>query len=346
MKKFFLTFVWVFVLSIMVFSQDIFSPISDLNDSEKSIIEEAKNKIDRGNRMAANADNDRQKYANLFDSDRRRRQNRAEKKLVPAKRNLLSAGNFHREGYEALYNLYYEKLSTLSFKFPADQQEADNLASQAERLYRNGTTALTRNAASYTDRELERDVKFNSLETSVKTGERQLKEAVEKLSEALILYEKQADKEQEYYAQDLEAWQNAMMQNSISGYEKYIEDFPLGKFINQAQSKIEELEERIRLAEQMQSNPNLAYHIQIMADTKSWTKEDIKSKIFFTNEEIVEKYVDGWYKYWIGSYNTYSEAKVRRDQVRRTRRGAFVVATINGEPVGEILKAIDVEEKK
>ena len=340
MKNLLLLFIFA-IFSFQLVAQDIYQPMSELSDSDLEVIADAKDEIERGDRMVANADSEYQKYSNLFNSSKKSKQKKAEKKTVQAKRNLLSAKAYYNKGYKKLYDLYSEKLSILVFQFPEDQQIADDLKAEAEALFSNGETMLTRNT-TYTPKQLKKDVKFKTLQSEVKTGAAKEKEAIEKLAEALNLHDLQAQKQQDYATRDNEAWQNAMMQNSIVGYQAYIDNFPKGLHVYEAQQKIDDLEEKIRIAEQQQSSPELIYHIQIMADNHKWTTQDIKSKVYYTNEQITENYLDGWYKYWIGNYSTYDEAKAAVKIVKQKRKGAFVVGTINGQIV-DILSALDAE---
>lgn len=343
MRKIVVLFIVCF-FSITSSSQDIYEPISDLTDEDKEIIEDAKKYIERGNRMVENAENDYQKYIDLFTHKRKWRRRRAEKKTVPAKRNLIAAGNYYHKGYELLYNLYSEKLELIEFEFEEDKQKADDLASEAENSFNNGKNSLQSNK-NYSDKDLKKEVTYKSLENKIKTGAKDEKEAVEDLCEALGIYETQKEKKVTLKKEDKKAWQKALMENSINSYQNYIDKYPNGSFVEQAKIKIEELEEKIRIAQQQQDNPDLVYHIQIMADTRKWTTQEIKNKIYYTNEKIEEQYINGWYKYWIGTFETYDQAKAYLSKVRKKRKGAFVVATVNGQFV-DILQAINVEQNK
>lgn len=343
MKKLFLV-ILVLAFNISLFSQDIYSPTSDLTDSEKDKIEDAKKDIVRADRMTANANNDYQKYKNLLTSDKKSKQKKGEKKTVQSKRNLLTAGTYFSKGYEALYNLYSEKLSTIIFKFPEDQQSADEYKTKADKLFADGSSMLSKHG-SYSDKDLKKSVQFKTLQTDIITGSQLEKESVQNLAKALELYDLQEKKQDDLNQKDNEAWQNAVMENSITGFETYIDNYPNGLHIYEAEQKIQELEEKIRIAETQQNNPELIYHIQILADTKQWSDQKIKSKIYYTNEKISENYIDGWYKYWIGSYDSYDEAKEAVKKVKIKRKSAFVVGTVNGELV-EILDALNVEENK
>lgn len=340
MKKIFV-FLITGLLFFQINAQDIFNPIKSLTDNEKTTIADAQDKLDRAIRMMANADNEYQKYKSYFTSDKKNKQKSAESKTVTAKRNILSAANYYNKGYSLLYQLYMDKLSTLVFGFQDDQTNANKLSDEAETIFAQGQTLLTKNG-SYTDKELKKNVGYKSLESTVKNGADKENEAVMKLVEAMQIFENQDQRRQQYNEKDSRAWQNALMENSISGYQTYIEDYVNGVHINEAQTKIRELEDKIKIAELQQTNPDLVYHIQIMADKHAWSNSDIKSKIYFTNETITETYFDGWYKYWIGNYPSYEDAKAKAQKIQAKRRGVFVVATLNGVPV-DILQALNVE---
>jgi len=151
MKKFFI-FLIIGVISFQINAQDIFNPTSDLSDADKTAIADAKKKLDRAIRMMANANNDYKKYENLFTHKSKRKQKKAEKKTVTAKRNILSAANYYNKGYGVLYELYIDKLSSLIYNFQDDRTKADNLILEAGKLFTTGQTLLTKNS-SYTDKE-------------------------------------------------------------------------------------------------------------------------------------------------------------------------------------------------
>lgn len=328
-----------------VFSQvDIFNPPLTFSNDEESIIQKSEKDINRADKMMTNAQNDFDKYKKLFTSKRRRKQKKAEKKTVTAKRNMLTAATFYNKGYENLYKLYTDRLSKLNFEFDEDRTEADKLVANAEKLFKSGQKQLPLNK-TYSDKDLKKKVKFTQLKSKVNKGKNDLQRSIEKLTEAMDLFAQQNAKKQKMIEEDNNAWQSALQTNSIDSYQHYLDKYPDGLHKAEAQNKIDEIQKQIELAQQQQENPDLIYHVQIMADTHPWTTDEIKRKIYFTNQKIEETYSDGWYKYWIGSFDNYEDAKALRDQVRRRRKGAFVVATVNGQIV-DILKALDFESSE
>jgi len=344
MKKIFLI-IPVLFLSISLWAQDIYAPTADLTESEKAIITNAQKDITRGDQMVSTADGEYNKYSSLVNSDKKSKKNKGEKKLVPAKRNLLTASTYYQKGYTALYNLYVEKLQTVEFIFQDDQKTAKDLMDEAEKKYNEGKSSLSKIPA-YTDKQLDNDVKYATLCGNIKKGSDNEKIAVEKLAEALGLYDKQIMKQADLSAKDKQSWQNALMENSISGYKKYKVDFPNGLYIGEANTKILELEEKIKIAEQQQNDLKLVYHIQILADEKRWAVTDVQSHRGIY-EPVTEKIIEGpnKYKYWVGNYTKYDDAKAAAKKLKKGKSKYFVIAEINGNVV-DIKTAINVEKNK
>lgn len=334
----------LFLVSFPAISQDIFNPPVTFSESEQETITKAKKYIDRGDNMMDLANNDYQKYSNLFKSKKRSKKQKAEHKTVQAKRNMLTAATFYDKGYKALYDLYMDKLSTLNFEFTEDKNTADDLVAKAEKSFKNGQKKLPLKV-NYSDKDLKKKIKFNTIKSKVTAGQNLEEEAITDLIQAFNLYAQQEVKKQKQIEEDNNAWQVALKENSIDSYQKYLDSYPNGKHVSDANTKIAELERQVEIAQQQQTNPDLVYHLQIMADTHPWTTNQIKQKIYFTNETITEQYIDGWYKYWIYDFSSYAEAKKKLAEIRKKRRGAFIVGTINGTLV-DISQAINVEQKQ
>jgi hypothetical protein len=81
-------------------------------------------------------------------------------------------------------------------------------------------------------------------------------------------------------------------------------------------------------------NTNIAtgfnYKIQVAACRVKIPANEL-SGIYPETDKITETYEDGWYKYTIGNFKTYNEARTLRNQ--SSVSGAFVVAYINGKRV-------------
>jgi hypothetical protein len=72
------------------------------------------------------------------------------------------------------------------------------------------------------------------------------------------------------------------------------------------------------------------YKIQILASREKLDRMDIQ-KIYSGKENISENFEDTWYKYTLGNFKTYKEAKVLRDRIHV--EGSFIVAYLNGKRI-------------
>jgi hypothetical protein len=55
--------------------------------------------------------------------------------------------------------------------------------------------------------------------------------------------------------------------------------------------------------------------------------------IFSGTEKINESLEDGWFKYTIGSFNTYQAARSFRNELKSKVKGIFVIAYYNGKRI-------------
>jgi len=343
MKKLIVLFIGVFFIQFS-FGQsvDIYGVILNPTSKQKSSISRAKRDIGRADKLVSAAQKAYQKYSKLFNSKRKRKRRRAEKKTVSAKRNLMTAGTFYDKGYKALYDLYTDYLKGVSFSFPEDQQKAANLMSEAENFFKTGESILQKNRG-FTDKELKKKVQFKKLQGSIYKGRDNEKQAIEKLAQAIQLYNMQGEKLKAQQQKEDNLWQQALQANTISAYQNYINAYPDGRYVSLAQQKIAEIEQQIKEAEQNKES-DIIYRVQILADVRPWTDNEIKAK-YGISDHIYESFYNGWYKYSVGEFHKYEDAKQKRDQIRKKVKGAFVIAfTKDGQYIDNILEAINLEQ--
>lgn len=96
----------------------------------------------------------------------------------------------------------------------------------------------------------------------------------------------------------------------------------------------EVVEQEIISAAPAKPADRIHYKVQIAADDVPLDLEFIKTKVYNSNEVINNEYTNGTYRYLIGRYNTYEEAREARD--RMNVKGAFIVEYKNGERQAEI----------
>ncbi len=94
------------------------------------------------------------------------------------------------------------------------------------------------------------------------------------------------------------------------------------------------VEEDIPEVDEMPKTPavqpdRIHYKVQIAADVTPLTLEFLQKKVYNTTEVINNEYTDGTYRYLVGRYDTYEEAKAAK--IRMKVKGAFVVKYKNGK---------------
>ena len=80
-------------------------------------------------------------------------------------------------------------------------------------------------------------------------------------------------------------------------------------------------------------NNQLTYRVQIIAKYRNnISTEVLKEKFHLTKDKIKEEYLSGFYKYTVGSFATYEQAKEKRDILRSENgiKDAFVAAYYKG----------------
>lgn len=84
---------------------------------------------------------------------------------------------------------------------------------------------------------------------------------------------------------------------------------------------------------------NIEYRIQVLSSTSKLNKDSLR-KEFELKDKIKEEYYNGTYKYVIGSYKTYDEARETKNKLDFARYIPFVVAYNNGTriTVGEAMQ--------
>ncbi len=135
------------------------------------------------------------------------------------------------------------------------------------------------------------------------------------------LAKQEMEKLQEMQAEN-RAWHLATQRNTISSYQVYLNDFPAGRYVNQAKAAIENLRKR-----REQSN-QIVFKVQVLALSETPISENKLQQILQTSHSIEKEEAGGWYKYSIGSFSSYNEAKDYK--LNLSVDDAFVVAYKNG----------------
>ena len=348
MKKsvLFITFILMLSISSNILAQDMFTVLDgNLNSDEEKIVKSAEKSIKDGDQMFSTANNEYNKYEDLFNSGKKGKIKKAEKKTVKAKKNLSTAATYYDIGYEKLYNLYLEKLQGYEIEDNEDKQQVSNLMSEAESSFNAGQKTLS-NHKSYTEKELKKTVKYKSLRGSIEQGGNKQKEAVGYLVDAIVIYLGQGAKKQQKIDDDNQAWTDAQRLNTIPSYKSYLNNFPDGLHASHANSKISSLEDEAeRIANQ---KTNIIFRIQILASKKplSQYQQDMKrpagyGDVIYTNTVESDSHP---YKYLIGEYTSYEAARSAERGYSTKETRYFIVAFEDNERVSNIRTVCDPDD--
>jgi len=327
------------------FSQDFYTVLEDqLTADQKAVITTAKATIAKGDAQVKKADAEDVKNAKLLDSDKKGKQKKAEKKSVDAKKYRINAAIKYDEGYTAIFNMYMEILNSAEYIFVEDGSLSQKYTDDANTSFADGQRVL----AKYQDVKTE-DALIKKTYTTLKSDLASMvtyeETGLQMVVDAILLWKGQDAKKTELDNADETAWTGAKKLDKIPAYKNYLASYPEGLHAEEAATKIEALEDAFLEAQSKTATTSnkVTYKVQILADKKEWTDAKIKSKIYFGTETVNKRYDDGYYKYSIGEFKTYAEAKTFKNKIGV--KGAFVTCFVEGKQV-EILDALKVEGVK
>lgn len=312
---------------------DLFSFMNDhLTANEKDQIAKAKTNIEKGDKLSSQISEEESKISKYA-----KKKKKYEKKSVDVKFLRIKQALYYEKGFGVVYNVYGEKLGECVFLYEDDEARVNDLQEEAS----NDMTSAKKKIKPYQtikESDLKKSVVFSKLKSDLKSSLDLNISSVKKLIEAYAIYLEQENKKQ-LEEEEKRVWDNALSENSIVSFQNYLDEYPSGVYASEARQKMSDLEifEKQRLADAERERSmagSLNFHVQIAASKKpipEW-----KIKMYYKGpKEIVTKHYDIWYKYSIGDFKTYEEAKsfVKKIKVR----GAFVVAYKND-------KKIDIKE--
>ncbi len=358
MKKIIFTTIISLIFSFAIAQNQNIFLVQGLSNDDKSLVDKAKSDILRGDRLLNNSQNVYNQYKNLLESPKRHRRRRGERKSIGGKKLAIQAAIYYNRGFQQLFEVYYNYASQLQYDIPQNAQKAKQLRQQAENYYNKGikTFATIKDYASLSDKKLAKNIHFKDLLNQLKTAKQQTYKAVSLLIQAINLFYKEEQQRQQMAKKDDQAWQNALNQNTIQAYQQYLNQFPNGRHVSEAKAKITALQQQqissdstfITQNQTFNSNSNLIYRVQILADKRPWTKAQIRKKIYkyyCISEPCFQTVINGWYKYYIGKYTTYQKAKIAAENLRITlKTKPFVQAFLNGNPIN-IKQALQIEKQ-
>ncbi len=327
------------------------------SSEDRTLISKAKRDIQRAKRLMQLSQKNYDQYRELLESSKKGKQKKGERKTVQGKKYLQQAALYYDKGYQQLFEVYFNYVGTLKFDFPENQTKAMELKSQAETEFNQGQRLL-RSVRNYEEKELKKKVHFKKLMSTVKSGIDKELGAVEKLVQAIDIYNQEARQREMLKQQEEETWKNAVLQNTIEAYEDYLNRFPEGSHVSEARSRIEDLKKAKEQATDTTvinmpaggASP-LIYRIQVYASKKPVSPAKIRatgySRYGVDGRPVYSIHFGGYYKYYVGEYKNYEQAKADKMKIKglMRRSNPFVVGFYNGEPLKDIHKAIAIEKQ-
>jgi len=317
----------VFQTGYIQAQDDIYSFMKEhLTADEKDQIDRAKSYIDKGDRLSSQIKKEESHIK------KHKGKKKYEKKSVEAKTLRIKQGLYYEKGLSAIYDVYGEKVAASVFLYDDDEARVNNMQQDASDDLNSGKKKL-KPYKKVTTKDLKKKIKYAKLKSDLSTAFNLQMVSINKLIEAYAVYLEQETKRQ-LEEEEKRVWQNALSENSILAFQNYLSEYSNGKYASEARSQISDLEEAARKAAadeaKLRSLANLKFHVQIAAAKKPLSKWTIK-RFYKGKKQVTTKHYDVWYKYSIGEFNSYDEAKAFLKTIRV--RGAFVVAYQNDKKI-------------
>jgi len=331
------------LLGINVTAQEAFLLPEQLITPEiKGAISKATDDVKKGDALVKQADEADSKYEKFLNSSKKRKQAKGERKSVPAKKQRIKAAKFYLSAYSKLDEAYTSVLSGATFSFSEDQDEANELISNADERIAKARTEIEK-FTKITDKALETTT-YETVKNQMREAQADLDAAVIDKLYAIKLWMAQSDKKLQTEVEETKLWNSARATHTIVAYRDYIAQYPSGKYVTEARGYIKQLEAELLNNNKDDAEKGLLYRVQILADKQQWTIDKVKQKAGYkASQPIDEKFVDGYYKYWVGSFKKYTEANAFKKSLKI--RGAFVVCFNDGKQI-HVKEAQKLEGKK
>jgi hypothetical protein len=307
---------------------DLFSAMEEhLTNDEKDQLQRAKDNITKGDKLEDQISAEDTKNKKYLD----KKGKKAEKKSVEAKVLRVKQAQYYEKGYDLIYSIYSEKLEACTFAYPEDETKVKGMLEDASTDNASAKRKM-KEFKGLTEKDLKKKIEYSKLKSDIQSGIKLYQSSIKSLISGYSVFLDQETKKQQDEEEN-RVWQNAQSENTILSYQSYLNDYPSGKYASDARSQIETLEELEKKKNEDQSRgleSNIVFQVQIAASKVKLSQAKI-STFYKAINEVTEKNYDGWYKYSVGSYKTYDEAK---KFVPKTRvKGAFVVAYSNDKKV-------------
>jgi hypothetical protein len=311
-------------------NDDLYSYMEQyLTSEEKDQISRAKSSFDKAQKYDAQIKEEDSQTDKYFS----KKSKKGEKKSVDAKELRIKQAMVNEQAYVLLYNVYAEKIGEGVFVFEEDEAKVNSMLEEASADNASASKKI-KSYKSSSPKDLKKNVIYSKLKSDIQGMISLYESSIKKLIEAYTVIVDQEHKKQ-LADEENRSWQNAQSENTIYSYKNYINDYPNGKHVSEANSLISDLEaiERKKQEDASKSISNIVFQVQIAASKNKLPDWKIKS-IYKQIKDVEPKFLEGWYKYFVGNFKTYDDAKKVANKIKK---GAFVVPFRDG-------KKIDIKE--
>lgn len=325
-----------FLYSGITFGQELTYSAAEalLNDSQKAVLEKADKYLKKGEKKIASAEKIEAKYKKYLDKKnkakkakkKKKYQDKFDKKTIEARKIRIQAQKDYLKAYQDATSVYSQIIVGADYFDDGDRTEANALNNKAESLVESSEKKMAKYNKIIGDKKKLKKTKASSISSAISDARSSQDDAYGKQKEAIDLVLNQKTKK-EAAEKDDRAWSTAQNIHTISAYQDYIDNFPRGKHVSSARSNIRMLEaEKEKVNEPViNTNSDYVFKVQIAASYTQLPNSELRAK-YSKTEEIEKSRVGGRYKYWVGSFPTYSGAAALRDQLlTSTVFDAFVV---------------------
>ena len=272
-------------------------------------------RIEKGIKILNNAQKQEQLAIAAIESineDEKLKQTNPEYKKAVKK--LLEASESYRQGFMLIYTVYQEN----AVKFKDAQRKINHYAAGVNKakFYERKASKAYERALNIRDL-LPQMEKFDLIQYKMAEAIELEKLCIRDRSRALRIY-------QDFPVEYDYGWEDDVTTEQVNAAFKdpAISRPPADLFV---QSKLKETENKTNTP----LEAPIVFKVQIAAHTVPMTKEYIKENIYYGSEPINETFDGTWYKYSIGEFDNFNDAKslLISSRVRK----AFVVAYQEGE---------------
>jgi hypothetical protein len=281
---------------------------SEMSAEQLDEIEKAERGLERISSYITKAEAIESEYSKFKNSNKKRHKKKYEKKTWEAKKFRTTAENLRQKSYATAVNVYSDLIESLDFYYEEDEEEALRLNQAAQNEISNAEKILAKYDEAESRRDYKKEVSHSSLLSNIANAQQAQEEALNNQFETLELYLAQKNK-RDAEERDNAAWQRAKREHTISAYNRYIDNFPRGKYVNAAREEIAKLEELARIEAEKNKNPESLYtfKIQIAASRIPLSDEQIR-EYYDDPSKVSQEYTENYYKYRVGTFTDYASA--------------------------------------